>query len=99
AAFYQHGAPSLQNSLSWTGLIGRQERGLAGLIPGPLQQARMKRALRKVPLQAADVDVAGAPVAFWRGFVEHAGAGDAFVAGIEHGGVDLTRLPPVSMVT
>jgi len=99
AAFYQHGAPSLQNSLSWTGLVGRQERGLLGLIPGPLQQARMKRALRKVPLQAADVDVAGAPVAFWRDFVEHAAPGDAFWAGIEHDDVDLTRLPPVSMVT
>ena len=76
AAFYQHGAPSLQNTLNWTGLVGRQERGLLGLIPSPLQQARMKRALRRVPLQAADVDVAGAPVAFWRDFVEHA---DLFV--------------------
>ena len=28
----------------------------------------MRRALRKVPLQAADVDVADAPVAFWRDF-------------------------------
>jgi len=58
AAFYQHGAPSLLNTLAWTGLVGRQERGLAGVIPGPLQLARMKRALRKVPLQAADVDEA-----------------------------------------
>ena len=27
AAFYQHGVPSLQNALNWTGLIGRQEKG------------------------------------------------------------------------
>jgi uncharacterized protein len=99
AAFYQHGAPSLLNTLGWTGLVGRQERGLLGVIPSPRQQARMKRALRKVPLQAADVDVAGAPVAFWRDFVEHAAPGDEFWAGIDHDGADLTRLPPVSMVT
>jgi putative CocE/NonD family hydrolase len=59
----------------------------------------MKRALRKVPLQAADVDVAGAPVAFWRDFVEHASPGDEFWAGADHDGADLTRLPPTSMVT
>ena len=26
AAFYNHGAPALQNALTWTGLVGRQER-------------------------------------------------------------------------
>jgi len=98
-AFYQHGAPSLLNSLTWSGLVGRQERGLLAAVPSPLQQARMQRALRKVPLQAADVDVAGAPVAFWRDFAGHAAPGDEFWAGIDHGGADLTRLPPVSMVT
>ncbi len=59
----------------------------------------MKRALRKVPLQAADVDVAGAPVAFWRDFIDHAAPADGFWAGADHDGADLTRLPPVSMVT
>ena len=59
----------------------------------------MKRALRKVPLQAADVDVAGAPVAFWRDFVEHAAPDDEFWAGADHDRADLSRLPPVSMVT
>lgn len=99
AAFYQHGAPNLLNSLAWTGMVGRQERSPLGLIPGPLQQVRMRRALRKVPLQAADVDVAGAPVAFWRDFIGHAGSGDEFWADIDHESSDLTRLPPVSMVT
>jgi putative CocE/NonD family hydrolase len=99
AAFYQHGAPNLLNSLAWTGLVGKQERSALGLVPGPLQQVRMRRALRKVPLQAADVDVAGAPVAFWRDFIGHAGPGDEFWAGIDHESSDLTRLPPVSMVT
>jgi putative CocE/NonD family hydrolase len=99
AAFYQHGVPSLANTLNWTGLVGRQERGPLGVIPNPRQQARVKRALRKVPLQAADVDVAGAPVAFWRDFVGHAAPGDQFWASVDHDRADLTRLPPVSMVT
>ena len=99
AAFYNHGVPGLQNALTWTGLIGNQERGGLHAIPNPRQLARLKRALRKVPLQAADVDVAGAPVAFWRDFVEHAAPGDEFWAGADHDHADLTRLPPVSMVT
>jgi uncharacterized protein len=99
AAFYQHGVPSLQNVLTWTGLIGKQERGLHSVLPNPRQMARMRRALRKVPLQAADVEVAGAPVTFWRDFTSHAGPGDEFWAGADHDRADLTRLPPVSMVT
>jgi putative CocE/NonD family hydrolase len=99
AAFYQHGVPSLQNSLNWVGLIGRQERSPLAAVPGPRQMARMKRALRKVPLQAADVDVAGTPMAFWRDFTGHATPGDEFWASADHGHADLTRLPPVSMVS
>jgi putative CocE/NonD family hydrolase len=100
AAFYDHGAPGIKNALNWTGNIGTQERGgLLHLIPNPRQIARMKRALRKVPLQAADVDVAGAPVGFWRDFVDHADPADEFWAGADHDGADLTRLPPTSMVT
>jgi hypothetical protein len=99
-SFYVHGAPAVTNALSWTGLIGNQERGgLPGIIPNPRRLARMKRALRKVPLQAADVDVAGAPVAFWRDFVEHGRPADEFWAGADHGSADLSRLPPASMVT
>jgi putative CocE/NonD family hydrolase len=98
AAFYDHGAPGIRNALNWTAFIGQQERGLLS-IASPRQLARMKRALRKVPLQAADVDAAGAPVAFWRDFVGHAAPGDGFWAGADHDQADLTRLPPVSMVT
>jgi len=99
AAFYAHGAPGIQNALNWTGLIGKQERGGLLSVLNPLQAARTKRALRKVPLQAADVDVAGAPVAFWRDFIEHADPADEFWAGADHDDADLTRLPPTSMVT
>jgi putative CocE/NonD family hydrolase len=98
-AFYQHGVPSLQNALNWTGLIGRQERGPLSAVPNPRQMARVRRALRKIPLQAADVAVAGAPVSFWRDFTSHADPGDEFWARTDHDHADLTRLPPVSMVT
>ena len=97
--FYAHGAPSLANTLNWTALIGKQEQRRLGFLPAPGQQARMQRAARRVPLQAADVGVAGAPVAFWRDFVQHEAPGDKFWAAIDHDGADLTRLPPVSMVT
>jgi len=96
--FYDHGTPVLKNALAWSGLIGTQERGLRS-VANPLQQVRLRHALRKVPLQSADVDVAGAPVPFWRDFVDHAEPGDTFWAVADHDGADLTRLPPVSMVT
>src|ERR1700722_14398517 len=99
AAFYEHYAPGLRNALGWSGQIGRQERNALGPVPNPVQAVRMRKALGKLPLQAADVDVAGAPVAFWRDFVDHAGPGDDFWAGADHDTADLTRLPPVSMVT
>jgi putative CocE/NonD family hydrolase len=100
SAFYEHGAPGLKNALNWTGQIGRQERGvLPSVVPNPLRLAAMRRALHKTPLQVADVAVAGAPVPFWRDFVEHAAPGDDFWAPADHHGADLSRLPPVSMVT
>ncbi|HET7243435.1 MAG TPA: CocE/NonD family hydrolase, partial [Streptosporangiaceae bacterium] len=58
AVFYQHGTPSLQNALNWTGLIGRQEKSPLSALPNPRQLARMRRALRKIPLQAADIEAA-----------------------------------------
>jgi uncharacterized protein len=67
--------------------------------PNPLRLAAMRRALRMTPLQAADVAVAGAPVPFWRDFVGHASPGDGFWAPADHDAADLSRLPPVSMVT
>jgi putative CocE/NonD family hydrolase len=100
SAFYAHGAPGLKNALNWTALIGRQERHvLPPVVPNPIQLAAMRRALRRMPLQAADVIVAGGPVSFWRDFVDHSGEGDDFWAVADHDGADLTRLPPVSMVT
>lgn len=99
AAFYEHGAPGLKNALNWTGLIGTQERTRLPVAANPAALARMKRAFRQLPLQAADVTVAGAPVPFWRDFVGHSAPGDEFWAEADHDTADLTRLPPASMVT
>jgi hypothetical protein len=99
AVFYEHGAPGLKNGLNWTGLIGLQESRRVPMLPNPVQAAKMRRALRQLPLQAADIAVAGAPVLFWRDFVGHSAPGDEFWRSADHQDADLTRLPPVSMVT
>jgi uncharacterized protein len=97
--FYAHGAPGLKNALNWTGQIGTQERSRLSVLPTPVKSARMKRAFRQVPLQAADVSVAGAPVPFWRDFVGHPTSADPFWAEADHDGADFRGMPPVSMVT
>ena len=99
-AFYDHRAPGLLNALNWSATIGRQEAaGPLALLPNPRLKARISKALRRLPLQAADTAVNGAPVAFWRDFVEHAEPGDEFWSTADHDGVDMARMPPVNMVT
>lgn len=98
SAFYDHDAPGLDNALGWTANIGRQERRRFP-IDLPPQQARYRKALNRLPLQAADTDVAGAPVPFWRDFTAHAEPGDDFWAQADHDDADLTTMPPVTMVT
>ncbi|HEY6747958.1 MAG TPA: CocE/NonD family hydrolase [Mycobacteriales bacterium] len=99
-AFYTHGAPGLQNALTWSATIGRQEAaGLTAELPNPRIKAKIRRAARRLPLQAADTAVVGAPVPFWRDFTGHAGPGDEFWATADHDRADLSRMPPVSMVT
>ncbi|SNY47258.1 hypothetical protein [Paractinoplanes atraurantiacus] len=65
------GAPQIHTALSWSAQIGRQERSFP--FPDPRVKGRVHRALRRSPLQAADVAVAGAPVPFWRDFVAASG--------------------------
>ncbi|WP_250031306.1 CocE/NonD family hydrolase [Paractinoplanes maris] len=98
--FYEHGVPSIHTALSWSSTIGRQERpGLLSSVPDPRVRTKVRRALGRLPLQAVDVSVADAAVPFWRDFVAHAEPGDDFWAQADHDGADLTRMPPVSMVT
>jgi len=100
-AFYEAGgAPAMQNALTWTAQIGVQEsRRLPALIPNPIAAARLRRAQRMLPLQAADSAVAGAPVVFWRDYTAHEAATDDFWDVSDHEGADLSRMPPVNMVT
>ncbi|MFF5076258.1 CocE/NonD family hydrolase [Actinoplanes sp. NPDC000266] len=89
--FYVDGAPQIHTALTWSAQIGRQERSFP--FPDPRVKGRVHRALQRLPLQAVDVPVAGAPVPFWRDFV----AGSWSQA--DHDKADLSRMPPVSMVT
>ncbi|MCF7550482.1 CocE/NonD family hydrolase [Pseudonocardia sp. WMMC193] len=94
--FYPGGAPTLLNGLNWSASIGNQESDLP-LLPHPLRTRRVQRALRRMPLQAADLDVAGAPVGFWRDFTGHGDPDDEFWEAT-YGERD-RDVPPVSMVT
>jgi putative CocE/NonD family hydrolase len=98
--FYEHGAPGLLNGLTWSDTLARQELPAPGpTIEGFGRRARVVRALATRPLREADVAATGVPVAFWRDFTEHGEPGDPFWAVADHEGADLTRMPPVSMVT
>src|SRR3954447_12534425 len=99
-AFYDHGTPGLENALRWSAAIGRQEAGgLPAPLPRPGVRARIERALRQLPLQAADTAAVGAPVPFWRDFTSHAAPGDPFWDTADHDDADLSRFPPANMVT
>jgi len=99
-AFYDHGVPQLDTALNWSEQIGRQESGgLPPAVPNPVRRARIRRVQRRLPLQAADTAVGGAPVAFWRDFTAHAEPGDDFWSVADHDSVDPARMPPVNMVT
>jgi uncharacterized protein len=99
-AFYDHGTPGLANALRWSVEIGRQEAGgLPADLPRPRLRARIERALRRLPLQAADTAAVGAPVPFWRDFTGHAAPGDPFWDVADHENAELTGFPPANMVT
>jgi len=98
--FYDHGTPGLENALRWSAAIGRQEAGgLPAPLPNPRLRSRIERALRMLPLQAADTAAVGAPVPFWRDFTGHAAPGDPFWDATDHDDAELTRFPPANMVT
>lgn len=101
STFYPGGAPGLLNLASWVNQIGRQERigALTGFLATPVFSRRKRRAVTSLPLQAADVALTGAPVVFWRDFVEHAESPREFWAPAEHDGFDAAAMPPVCMVT
>ncbi|GAA1875632.1 CocE/NonD family hydrolase [Pseudonocardia ailaonensis] len=96
--FYPGGAPTLLNGLAWTATIGRQE--IPRAVPDPRRKAVLKKALRRIPLQTADIAVAGAPVGFWRDFTSHGEPGDPYwPATYGEPAADLAKVPPANMVT
>jgi putative CocE/NonD family hydrolase len=98
--FYPGGSVSLQDLLSWSALIGRQEgRRLGGMLPDPRQLARTARAMSTLPLRDADVAAISHPVRFWQDVTGHADPGDDFWAAADHRGGRATLTTPVSMVT
>ncbi|MDQ4117363.1 MAG: CocE/NonD family hydrolase [Actinomycetota bacterium] len=101
STFYPGGAPGLLNLAGWVNQIGRQERmgAVTGFLATPVFSRRKRRAVESLPLQAADVALTGAPVAFWRDFVQNAERAREFWAPAEHDGFDAAAMPPVSMVT
>lgn len=101
STFYPGGAPGLLNLATWVNQIGRQERigAVTGFLATPVFSRRKRRAVTSQPLQAADVALTGAPVVFWRDFVEHAEQPREFWAPAEHDGYDAAAMPPVCMVT
>ena len=50
AAFYNHGVPGLQNALTWTGLIGNQERGGSARPPDPAAAGQAQASPAKGPV-------------------------------------------------
>ncbi|UNO44323.1 CocE/NonD family hydrolase [Streptomyces sp. MST-110588] len=100
AAFYPGGAPALHDMLVWSALIGTQAGApLGGLLPRPLHDRTLRRALRRLPLRDADLTAIGRPEPFWRAVTAHAGAGDGFWAPIRHSAAAASLTAPVSMVT
>ncbi|GAA4549391.1 CocE/NonD family hydrolase [Pseudonocardia xishanensis] len=94
--FYPGGAPTLLNALSWSASIGNQETDIP-LLPHPVRNRRKAAALKRMPLEALDLDVAGGPVGFWRDFTGHGAPDDPFW---EATYAERSRaVPPTSMVT
>jgi uncharacterized protein len=94
--FYPGGAPTLLNGLAWSANIGNQETDLP-LLPHPIRARKLKAALRRMPLEAADLDVAGAPVGFWRDFTGHGAPDDDFWEATY--AAPTRAVPPTTMVT
>ncbi|MEI2778295.1 MAG: CocE/NonD family hydrolase [Tetrasphaera sp.] len=101
-ALYDNGVPQLLNALLWTSQIAGQETRapLRAILPDPTRMLRVRRAAKKLPLQAVDVAVTGGPVPFWRDFVAFADPDDtSFWDVSDHSHADLTAMPPTSIVT
>jgi putative CocE/NonD family hydrolase len=98
SSFYPGGVLGLDNMLSWSALIGTQERRFAAL-PNPRKAKRIRAAMAHLPTNTADVAAIGKPVRFLADVTGHAEPGDDFWSPTDHskGLAELTT--PTSMVT
>jgi hypothetical protein len=96
-SFYPGGALGLDNMLSWSAMIGRQEERLA-MLPNPGQQRRTRAAMAHLPVSGGDVAAIGKPVRFLADVTGNAETPD-FWAPTDHskGVAELTT--PTTMVT
>lgn len=98
--FFEHGAPVALNGLGWSDSLARQELPFATRFLGDLGRRRkLLAALATRPMREADIALTGAPQVFWRDLADHSQPDDPFWDVADHDGADLTRMPPVSMVT
>ncbi|MET0131965.1 MAG: CocE/NonD family hydrolase [Kibdelosporangium sp.] len=98
SAFYHHGVLSLENMLSWSAMIGRQDERLA-MVPNPLQIVRTRRAMSHLPVSTADIAAIGKPVQFLKDVAGHAEPGDEYWKMSDHSAKAAELPTPVSMVT
>ncbi|MFI5564366.1 CocE/NonD family hydrolase [Amycolatopsis japonica] len=98
STFYPGGILSVDNMVSWSALIGRQEGRFAGL-PNPWQTKKTRRAMAHLPVSGADVAAIGKQVRFLQDVSRHAEPGDDFWAPSDHSAEVADLRTPVSMVT
>ncbi|EME55590.1 CocE/NonD family hydrolase [Amycolatopsis decaplanina] len=98
STFYPGGVLAVDNMVSWSALIGRQEGRFAGL-PNPWQTKKTRRAMAHLPVSGADVAAIGKQVRFLQDVSAHAEPGDDFWAPSDHSAEVAALRTPVTMVT
>ncbi len=98
STFYPGGILAVDNMVSWSALIGRQEGRFAGL-PNPWQTKKTRQAMAHLPVSGADVAAIGEQVRFLQDVSGHAEPGDDFWAPSDHSAEVAALTTPVTMVT
>jgi putative CocE/NonD family hydrolase len=96
-AFYPGGVLALDNMLSWSAMIGKQEEPFAG-PRNALRAKRVRLAMSHLPLRAADVAAIGEPVPFLADVTSHAESPDDWQE-TDHSARLAELTTPTSMVT
>jgi hypothetical protein len=96
-SFYPGGVLGLDNTLSWSALIGTQENRFAAL-PNPRQQKRTRLAMSHLPVRTGDVAAIGKSVRFLGDVTGNAESAE-FWAPTDHSKALAGLATPTSMVT